>query len=974
MKNKQWIMSVFLAILSLIILFAGGNYYISNMRQSLWSQSVSEVLEVTNQGCHSFEVFVDKDLKVMNTFIENIEQFDSLDDEHIMRKLSMFEDSNANYVVMDLDHGVSYSNRTLGRVEITQEHLNEYRKLDDFGILEPYISEYTQLRTIGYYKRFKFADGTDGIVRLGQSLQEIEKEFSLSFYDEKGFSYIVNKDGDILVRPDQNTSDLNVTNFFDIISTDTNEQKDIKQFHESLNNDDEGAMRFNFNDETYVFAFVPINNIDGWYVVSIIPDSAIIKQTNKILNDSQYFIFIICAGMIILMVFMWIMHQYRKSVREKESMIEHQKQLFDILVNNTNDVFIMCESSDFSMKYVSPNVERILGIKLEEAEKNISVLGRASYSDGITIEYDDLRFMDSGSSKEYKTERIHRKTGEHRWYLETIYRTTVDESDRFVVTISDRTSEKQTEYILEESLRIAKEANEAKSTFLSNMSHDIRTPMNAITGIAELLNRNTENPEKIKEYASKITASSRHLLGLINDVLDMSKIESGNITLNISEISLAEITEEIDVIIRPQAKAKQQDFEIFVHDISNEHLLGDRVRINQILINILSNAIKYTPAGGRIELIINQLPHNSNNYVNLQFVIKDNGIGMSDDFQKNIFQPFSREISSVTNKVQGTGLGMAITKNLVDLMGGTIGVESKLGEGSVVTVNLNMRIQQQEEEHQFWEKYGIRNVLIVDDDVEICTNILSAMSGTGVAIQFALNGCTAIQMVEYEHKNNRDFDLILIDWKMPDLDGIETANRIRKIISNKVPIMILTAYDWQEIEKEGFEAGVSGFMQKPFFISNFKQTIKKLKSEEKKTEEKVEQQGSIFNGKRFLAAEDNELNSEILIELLGMFGAECDVAENGQKAVEEFEKSEPGYYDMILMDVQMPVMNGYEATKAIRLSSHPKAKTIPIIAMTANAFADDINDAKNAGMNEHVSKPIDMNRLESVIKDILSKG
>lgn len=973
MKNKQWIISVFLAVLSLAVLFAGGSYYIFNMRQSLWAQSVTEVMEVTNQGCHSFEVFVEKDLKIMNTFIENIEQFDSLDDEHIIRKLSMFEESNANYVVMDLGHGVSYSNRTMGRVEITEEHLKEYKELDDFGILEPYISEYTQLRTIGYYKRFKFADGTDGVVRLGQSLQEIEKEFSLSFYDEKGFSYIVNKDGDVLVHPDRQNSDLDVTNFFDIIRTDTNKEEDIKKFHESLNNDSKGAMRFNFNDETYVFAFVPIKNIDGWYVVSIIPDSAIIKQTNEILNDSQYFIFIICAGMIILMVFMWIMRQYRKNVREKESMIKYQKQLFDILVNNTNDVFLMCESRDFSMKYVSPNVERILGVKLEEAEKNIALLGRALYTDGSSIEYDDLKKMEPGSSKEYKTERVHKKTGEHRWYLETIYRTAVDESDRFVVTISDRTSEKQSEYILEESLRIAKEANEAKSTFLSNMSHDIRTPMNAITGIAELLNRNTDNPEKIKEYAAKITASSRHLLRLINDVLDMSKIESGKITLNISEISLAEITEEIDVIIRPQAKAKQQDFEIFVHDISNEHLLGDRVRINQILINILSNSIKYTPAGGKIELIINQLPHSSNNYVNLQFVIKDNGIGMSEDYQKDIFKPFSREISSVTNKVQGTGLGMAITKNLVDLMGGTIGVESRPGEGSVVTVNLNMRIQQQEEEHQFWEEYGIKNVLIVDDDVEICTNILSAMSGTGVAIQFALNGRTAIQMVEYEHKNKRDFDLILIDWKMPDLNGIETAARIREIISSNVPIMILTAYDWQEIEKDGFEAGVSGFMQKPFFISNFKQTIKKLKTEEKKTEENVQQQGSIFNGMRFLAAEDNELNSEILIELLGMFGAECDVAENGQRVVEEFEKSEPGYYDMILMDVQMPIMNGYEATKTIRLSAHPKAKTIPIIAMTANAFADDINDAKNAGMNEHVSKPIDMNRLESVIKDILSK-
>jgi len=524
------------------------------------------------------------------------------------------------------------------------------------------------------------------------------------------------------------------------------------------------------------------------------------------------------------------------------------------------------------------------------------------------------------------------------------------------------------EEALKDALSTAVAANSAKSNFLSNMSHDIRTPMNAIVGLCTLLTKDAENPDRVREHTKKIAASSQHLLGLINDVLDMSKIESGKTTLNISEINLAELVNEIVTIIHPQAKAKSQEFDVSVTDMRNEHVLGDKLRINQILINLLSNAVKYTQVGGHILLRITQLPLEKKNYAHYRFVVQDNGCGMSEEYLKVIFEPFTREEKHTISKIQGTGLGMAITKNLVDLVGGTIVVESRQGKGTTFTVDLELRLQDVEIDQEFWTHHGITHALIVDDEVEVCTHIIGAMSGTGVSMQFAVDGRTAVAMTEKALGKGHGFDLILLDWKMPDMDGIETARRIRKVVPDNIPIMILTAYDWSEIEEEAMDAGITGFLPKPFFLTNFMQTVKKI-ADATKAEESAETE-NVLEGRRFLVAEDNELNAEILSELLDMMGASVNIVENGQKAVEAFAAAGHGEYDAILMDIQMPVMDGYEATRAIRASDRPDAKDIPIIAMTANAFAEDVKEALDCGMNAHVAKPIDLKRLGKVLREL----
>ena len=525
----------------------------------------------------------------------------------------------------------------------------------------------------------------------------------------------------------------------------------------------------------------------------------------------------------------------------------------------------------------------------------------------------------------------------------------------------------------EQAFRIAEEANRAKSSFLSNMSHDIRTPMNAIVGFSALLARDADNPEKVMEYTKKITASSQHLLGLINDILDISKIESGKTTLNQSDENLAELIENIDSIIRPQMKARNHTFEIRSVDLKHEQVVMDKLRLNQILLNLLSNAVKYTPEGGRITLTIQELPSPAGNPAHFRFVVADNGYGMSEAYLQKIFDAFTREEDSVTNKIQGTGLGMAITKNLLDLMGGKISVESEKGKGSVFTVELELAVSEQIIAPDFWKKHGISRILTVDDEEAVCRNIRRSMEETGVAADYAPDGESAVKMVRESVQKGRTYHVILLDWKMPGMDGLETAKRIRRENGTDIPILLLTGYDWTEIEKEAREAGIDAFLSKPFFLTSFRQKVEYVlchgKQETEPAKEPDEQ--SILHGMHILVAEDNEINSEILNELLRMSGAVCDICENGKQVAEAFEKSVPGQYQLILMDVQMPVMDGYEATRRIRSMSHPLALKIPIIAMTANAFAEDVRDALEAGMNAHVAKPVDMAILEQTVRAVL---
>ncbi len=519
---------------------------------------------------------------------------------------------------------------------------------------------------------------------------------------------------------------------------------------------------------------------------------------------------------------------------------------------------------------------------------------------------------------------------------------------------------------LAEALQAAQIASNSKTTFLSNMSHDIRTPMNAVLGFTTLLAKDADNPDKVREYTKKITASGQHLLSLINDVLDVSKIESGKVVLNVEEFTLNDLVSSIDAIIRPMAKAKEQLFHVEVINIKHEYLIGDETRINQILINLLSNAVKYTQERGNIWFRIIGLKQRSNQYEHIRIEVEDDGYGMTPEYLETIFDAFTRAENSTTNKVQGTGLGMAITKSIVELMGGTIDVFSEVNKGSLFKVELEFRIPEDQANKQFWIEIGISRILAVAGNTEICNNIKMLMNDMGVQVDTSLGIEEAMGLIEDSINRQKGYHTILLDEK---IDCIGMAKQVREILPAHIPILFLTASGAEGME-EALQIRNTGILSKPFFVSAFKEKILEMQAEQ--NEEKIIGSTSgTLGGLHFLAAEDNEINAEILEELLSIEGADCEIVENGQLVVERFMKAAEGEFDAILMDVQMPVMNGYDATKAIRALNRKDAKEIPIIAMTANAFAEDEKEALNAGMNIHLAKPIDIELLKEVIKQYI---
>ena len=522
---------------------------------------------------------------------------------------------------------------------------------------------------------------------------------------------------------------------------------------------------------------------------------------------------------------------------------------------------------------------------------------------------------------------------------------------------------------LDKTKQKAEHANRAKSEFLSNMSHDIRTPMNAIVGMTAIATKNIDKPDQVKDCLRKITLSSRHLLGLINDVLDMSKIESGKLTLDMELISLREVMDDIVSIVQPQISAKKQVFDIFIQDIREERVYCDGVRLNQVLINLLSNALKFTPAGGQIHVTLSQEPSpKGEGYIRTHFLVEDTGIGMSPEFQSRIFESFVREDNKRVHKIEGSGLGMAITKYIVDAMDGTIEVQSELNKGSQFHVTLDLERFEEREEEMLLPAWDI---LVVDDDERLCISAADALQEIGLRADWTLDGSSAIEMAERRHAEARDYHIVLLDWQMPGMDGIETARRMREKIGEDVPILIISAYDWGSIEAEARAAGVSGFLSKPLFKSTLYYGLSRFKEGAEAKNEADQEAGADYTGRRLLVAEDNELNWEIARELLAPYGFELTWAENGRICLEKFQASEPGWYDAVLMDLRMPMMDGYEATRAIRACDRPDAD-IPIIAMTADAFSEDIQRCIQCGMNAHAAKPLDMRELLRTLQGLMS--
>ena len=522
---------------------------------------------------------------------------------------------------------------------------------------------------------------------------------------------------------------------------------------------------------------------------------------------------------------------------------------------------------------------------------------------------------------------------------------------------------------LEKARQTALEANKAKSEFLANMSHDIRTPMNAIVGMTAIATAHMDDRKQVENCLRKITLSSKHLLGLINDVLDMSKIESGKLTLTTEQISLKEVVEGIVNIMQPQVKTKKQTFDIHVENILTENVWCDGIRLNQVLLNLLSNATKYTPEGGSIQLSLSEEKSpKGENYVRIYIKVKDNGIGMSPEFLKRIYESYSRADGARIHKTEGAGLGMAITKYIVDAMEGTIDIQSEPDKGTEFLLMFDFEKAAAMEMDMVLPAW---NMLVVDDDELLCETAIDALKSIGIRVEWTLSGEKAIELVNEHHKKREDYQIILLDWKLPGMNGIQVAKEIRSNLGDEVPILLISAYDWSEFEAEAREAGISGFISKPLFKSTLYHALCQYMDVGTEHEQTLNQNIDL-SGRRILLAEDNELNWEVAKELLTDLGVELDWAEDGRICLDKFQKSSEGYYDIILMDIRMPHMTGYEATKAIRGLNHPNALSIPIIAMSADAFSDDIQRCLEFGMNAHIAKPIDIVEVSRLLKRFLT--
>lgn len=539
---------------------------------------------------------------------------------------------------------------------------------------------------------------------------------------------------------------------------------------------------------------------------------------------------------------------------------------------------------------------------------------------------------------------------------------------------AQREKELEDQRALAQAYEAANKANASKSAFLNNMSHDIRTPMNAIVGFSAIAAAHIDDRERVQDCIAKITASSRHLLSIINEVLDMSRIESGKIQIQEQEANLPAILHDFMSMIQDQIRVKGLELYIDTMDLTHENVYADEARLHRVLLNLAGNAVKFTPPGGIISVRLTEKPQTSAQYGNYVITVRDTGIGMGEDFLPHVFEPFEREQTSTVSKVEGTGLGMAITKNIIEMMGGTIRADSEKGKGSVFTIELPLRLMDKEMEDPRIERLAGLHALVVDDDYNVCDSVSKMLDKIGMEPEWTMSGKEAVLRTRSFLEMGRYFSVYLVDWKMPDMSGIEVVRQLRQLAGDQVPIYILTAYDFSDIEKEALEAGVTAFCPKPVFLSELRLILLASLGDSVRNQEKpAPAVNEALHGKHILLTEDNELNQEIAVEILTEAGFVVDTANNGQDAVEKLKASGEGTYDLVLMDIQMPVMDGYEAARAIRAMPEPWIQKLPILAMTANAFEEDRQKALKSGMDGHLAKPINVDILLRTLSELLQR-
>ena len=791
-----------------------------------------------------------------------------------------------------------------------------------------------------------------------------------SAFQGNASNYVIYSDGRVVIDNSVNRKKT-IYNFIAMLRdhSDLTEEQ-ILDLSNAFAQGRSGNMKVKLGDTSYYLVYEG-TAVQSWTMVGLVPVSIVNASLDKLWSYTIQIVVGIAFGLAVLVILL-IVRRNRATVRRKNTEILYRDELFRKLSLNVDDVFLMLDAKTSKTDYVSPNIGRLLGIPWKTVRQDVHVLAELRPQNDPDRDKNFLEGLSRGEQREWDAAYIHQETRELRWFHIIAMGSEVEGRTKYILVMSDRTADKQINQALSDAVAAAETANRAKSTFLSNMSHDIRTPMNAIIGFTTLALSNIDDKERVKDYLAKTLASSNHLLSLINDVLDMSRIESGKIHLEEVEVNLSDVLHDLKTIVSGKIYAKQLELYMDATDVTDEDVYCDKTRLNQILLNLLSNAIKFTPAGGTVSVRVRQLAGKVHGCGQYEFRIKDNGIGMSPEFAQKIFEPFERERTSTVSRIQGTGLGMAITKNIVDMMGGTIEVQTAQGKGSEFIICLPLRTQ---DEHRPVEKIteleGLK-ALVVDDDFNTCDSVTKMLVKVGMRAEWTLSGKEAVLRARQSIEMSDVYHAYIIDWRLPDMNGIEVTRQIRSL-HDDTPIIILTAYDWSDIEVEAKAAGVTAFCSKPMFMSDLRETLMSALGQKltDASQELLPEEDADFKDRHILLVEDNELNREIAQEILREYGFRVDTAENGAVAVEKVRTAAPGSYDLVLMDVQMPVMDGYTATRQIRALENPALAGIPILAMTANAFDEDRRNAMESGMNGFLSKPIVIGDLVQELHKIL---
>lgn len=947
--------------------------YYDFVSNTIYSESTAHLTEILHQANLNLYNLVSDKWNQMEMWTPYLESADSEADiaEYLEKaqNKSHFTDfyfisRNSEYMTLDGSTGYLDLRNKLSDLILDQKSIVANSVVPD----QPEIMVFAIPTDKGSYRGFDYE-----AIAITYNNSDLVKALKTTSFDGQAGTYAVLDDGRVVL--DNGSEHMgtihNVLAFVDECDHVTDEI--LAGLKQEFKEGKTGAMLVSTEGRSYYLLYESAG-FQNWTVVCLVPSDVV----NSNMNNLQYITIFVVSAIAVLVGFiiiLMVIQQNRLKLKRMDNALISRDELFAKLSSNVDDVFLMINAGNLTVEYISPNIDRLLGISDMEVLEDIHAITQAETGEIPMEEIQRLKELQPGRQLEWDREYIHQKSGEMRLFHVVAFCSDIQGEKKFIVDMSDRTNDRKLNQALKDAVQTAENASRAKGAFLSSMSHDIRTPMNAIIGFTTLAAANVTNTEKVKDYLAKILSSGNHLLSLINDVLDMSRIESGKIHLDEQPANLSDIFHDIKTIIGGQIHAKQLDLFMDILDVTDEDVFCDKTRLNQVLLNLLSNAIKFTPPCGTVSVRVTQFPNAPEGKGRYEIRVKDNGIGMSPEFAARIFEPFERERTSTVSKIQGTGLGMAISKNIIDMMGGTIEVFTEQGKGTEFVIGLTLRLQS---EHRSIEKIkeleGLK-ALVVDDDFNTCDSVTKMLITVGMRSEWTLSGKEAVLRARQSMEINDAFHAYIIDWRLPDMNGIEVTRQIRAL-GDDTPIIILTAYDWTDIEAEAKAAGVTAFCSKPMFMSDLRETLLVALGQMRAREESVlpmPHEDVDFEGKHLLLVEDNELNREIALEILGEYGFIIDTAENGAEAVEKITVSRPGDYDLVLMDIQMPVMDGYEATRLIRKLEEPVLASIPILAMTANAFDEDRRAAFDCGMNGFLSKPINIKEVIQALQNVFGQ-